>query len=448
MTLKRRLLTGTDDLFVPDYMQNIYKVLPTALRCMGVRVPREDLLEVGEVNSHLERNRALGARRVIVCLVDSLGIDNMQGTGLGRLFEELGGVTLSSTFPTITSSAITSIHLGVPPTKHGIFGHRVYFPEYGTLVDTLRMAGYGVTTRDAIIQAGINVRALLWDTPIVDLIRQEQERQKQRRGANSGEEARRIARLVYADGLPRQIAGTGLGHFFTSRPNIVPYAGYVDAFGMMRRVLSRYSRRPLFAVLYFGAIDYLAHKYGPNSTEYREECDEFLRQLRAFIESLSPTIAKTTTIIICSDHGQNPLRQERKITFTEKDLEQVKGTLIGPPGYSGRVIHFYCASPTHREKLKQWLKEKAGDRGLILDLQEVEQAGLLPDPLTPQIARRLGDILLICRDGAYARVERPRPAGEKREGLLGEQEMLGNHGSLTAQELYAPFIAFNAQILR
>ncbi len=419
----------TDDLYLPDYKRNIYKVFPTALRCMGRKVPRDDLFSVPEVRTHLKKNNAMDARRVIVCLVDSLGVSNIQSSKLGQLFDDIDGITLSSTFPSITSSAVTSIHMGVPPTEHGILGHRIFFPEYGNVIDTLRMAGQGVRFRDAIVTAGIDVRLLLWSKPVVDLLSQQHE-----------------APVVHADGLPNHIAGTGLGHFFTDKPNILPYTDYIDAFGMTRRLIDHYPTQPIFATLYFGIIDYIAHKFGPYSQEYRESCNLFLRQLRAFIERLTPSEAKETTIIICSDHGQTPLHEERKILFSKEDLEEVKGTLIGPPGHSGRVTHFYCASSGKRKKLKEWLKAHVEDRALILDTKEIAKARLLPGKITRRIIGRLGDLLLICRDGVDTEIEREyhRPG---HEGLLPRRKLVGHHGSLSSDELYVPFLAFNAEKL-
>jgi hypothetical protein len=429
LPVARKLLKNTDDLYIPDYRRNIYKILPTALRCLGRRVPLEDLCGFPEVRAHLEKNTALGAKRVIVCLVDSLGVDNIQDTRLGKLYNELDGLALSSTFPTITSSAVTSIHMGVPPTKHGILGHRIYFDEYGTVVDTLRMAGQGVRIRDALVTAGVDVTRLRWSKPVVDLLSQQSE-----------------SPIIHADGLPSHIAGTGLGHLFVDKPNILSYADYVDAFGMTRRLLDHYPGEPIFATLYFGLIDYFAHKYGPYSPEYREGCDSFLRQLRIFVERLTPNEAKETTIIICSDHGQTQIREKRKIVFSKAQLQEVKGALIGPPGHSGRVMHFYCAGADNRKRLKQWLKDHVEDRALILDSREIGKSRLFPGKLTQAMTSRLGDLLLICREGVDVEVERDYYYSEKAR-LLPSAGLVGHHGSLSRDELYTPFLAFNAQRL-
>ncbi|MFW9984659.1 MAG: hypothetical protein ACFFCB_08015, partial [Candidatus Odinarchaeota archaeon] len=82
MSLFHTPLAGTDDLFAPNYQQNIYRVLPTALRCMGVNIARDDLFNQSNVMKHLKQNKALDAERVVVCIVDSLGSQNVVGTKL------------------------------------------------------------------------------------------------------------------------------------------------------------------------------------------------------------------------------------------------------------------------------------------------------------------------------------------------------------------------------
>lgn len=418
-------LSGTDDLFVPDYQQNIYRVLPTALRCMGVKIARDDLFDHSNVVKHLKQNKALDAKRVLVCIVDSLGTQNILGTRIASFLNDLDFITLSSTFPTITSAAIPSITFGVPPTSHGIFGHVVYFPEYGSLIDTLKMSGYKLRYRDAIPHAGIDVRKLLWTKGIPTILQ------------------RTHPSLVVAEVLPREIPGTGLGRFYVQRENVVSFDGFIDAFGMVRRVFDHFPSQQLFVTLYLPQIDTLAHKYGPKSSEFKAGCNACYRQLRAFLEGLPTSQAKHSTIILCADHGQNSLQEDQTIVLYQDQLDEVKDTLKVPPGHSGRINHFYCQTASKRRKLKQWLIEHVEDRALIFDEKDLNHAKLLPVPSSKRIIQRLGDLLLIGRDGATLRVERENDSSEP-WGLLPSQGLISNHGSLTTEELLTPFAAFNA----
>lgn len=392
---------------------------------MGINVSLDDLFELTTVKQQLTHNDARKAQRVLVCILDSLGVQNMQGTKLLDFFQHHHGVVLSSTFPSITSAAIPSINFGVPPTSHGILGHIIYFPEYGTLIDTLRMSGYKVRFRDAIASAGIDVRSLLWAEGLPTILKRTQ------------------PSLIFAEGLPQQIPGTGLGRFYVLQEKVITYQGLIDAFGMVRRVFHHYQDQPLFMSCYFPEIDMLAHKYGPTSPEYREGCDDFLRQLRSFAQSLPASLAKNTTIVLCSDHGQNPIQKDRTIYLTPDDLQEVKGTLKIPPGHSGRVTHFYCQSAAKRQKLKRWLQNQVKDRAIVFDAKDLDQHQLLPVSPNRKILERLGDLLLIGRDGASLRVVREEPYKEN-ERLLPEAGLVGHHGSLTLDELLTPFLAINA----
>jgi hypothetical protein len=395
---------------------------------MGVQVNRGDLFESRAVKQQLTANKALDAQRVIVCILDSLGIRNMQGTKLLDFIETHNGVPLSSTFPSITSAAIPSINFGVPPTTHGILGHVIFFQEYGTLVDTLRMSGYKVRYRDAIASAGIDVRQLLWSEGLPTLLK------------------RIHPELILAEGLPQQIPGTGLGRFYVQRDKVITYQGFIDGFGMANRMINHYQNHPLFMTCYFPEMDMFAHKYGPDSSEYKAGCESFLRQLSAFAQSLPASQAKNTTIMLCSDHGQNLIREDREITLTQEELTEVKGTLKVPPGHSGRVTHFYTHSPAKRRKLKQWLRKRIADRALVFDAKDIDKQKLLPVPTSRKIQQRLGDLLLIGRDGVRLRIAREESHSEI-ERLLPDEGLIGHHGSLTLDELLTPFLAMNAALI-
>lgn len=396
---------------------------------MGVALPRDDLFGSKEVLKHLKANNATNAHRVIVCIVDSLGIQNIQGTRLASFFEELEGISLSSTFPSITSAAISSIYMGLPPSAHGILGHVIYFKEYGALIDTLRMSGANTRFRDAIAQAGVNVRALQWTKGISELLKETH------------------SDLVYAQGLPREIPGTGLGRFYVFPEDVVPYSGFIDGFGMVHRVLEEYPSPPLLATIYFPLVDTLAHKYGITSPQYRAGCNAFYHHLRDFIESIPSSEAKKTTIVLCSDHGQNSFQEDQAVVIPQEEFDEVRDTVIVPPGHSGRVAHFYCKTSQKRRKLRKWLHTRTEGRAILLDPKELNQSGLLPTPINRAIIQRLGDLLMIGRDGVLLSVDRKEFTFDS-SGLLPWMSLKGNHGSITIDELETPFLAFNAKSIQ
>ena len=84
---------------------------------------------------------------------------------------------------------------------------------------------------------------------------------------------------------------------------------------------------------------------------------------------------------------------------------------------------------------------------MLLDSNELNQSGLLSTPVTRAIIQRLGDLLLIGRDGVSLRVEREDFANDS-WGLLPWTGLLGSHGSVTTDELLTPFLAFNAKTLQ
>ena len=66
---------GDEDLFIPNYNQNIFMTIPTAFRMLGIDVmDRKNLFDNKNCKSMLEENECLSAENVINVIVDSVGI--------------------------------------------------------------------------------------------------------------------------------------------------------------------------------------------------------------------------------------------------------------------------------------------------------------------------------------------------------------------------------------
>jgi hypothetical protein len=121
------------ELFLPNFKQNICGVMPTAFELLNLPLPTKSTpysyLRTKEGQKTIFQNvlEVIDTpRHVINVLIDSWGVSNLTSlTTLSKLFRNLQGFLISSVFPTITSSAVTSWHMGVPPKDHGILGHKL-----------------------------------------------------------------------------------------------------------------------------------------------------------------------------------------------------------------------------------------------------------------------------------------------------------------------------------
>jgi hypothetical protein len=139
-----------------------------------------------------------------------------------------------------------------------------------------------------------------------------------------------------------------------------------------------------------------------------------------------------------SDHGQDGLEMEKKITLGEEEIQEVSKFLRFPPGRSGRVLHFYVWEDCLQD-LVDWLTRKVGANGLVLTFKEIKSR-LLPETRDADtIQSRIGDVVLIMKRGAEMKTEKE----EEEKVEIIEKTFLGSHGSLTFNEITVPYFASN-----
>jgi predicted AlkP superfamily pyrophosphatase or phosphodiesterase len=412
---------GNEDLFAPNYSQNIFMTMPTAFRMLGVNAgDRKSLFDNKNCRRMLEDNDCLDAENVINVIVDSIGTQQFpQADRLFKIYEKLNGAILSSIFPTITSAAIPSIHSGLPPERHGIMGHKILFPHLGSVVDTLKMASVNAPGFDLLYRSGIDVKLLLLERGIYNILNEEN--------------------VLHAELLPWEIAGTGLSHLLETEKLSIGYSEIIDGFSLAKRILEKYEGRRTLINIYVGLMDSMSHTYGPYSEEYKYAMHHLEDVLLNFTKHLNENIAKKSVLTLISDHGQDGLEEKKRITVNETETAEVSKFLRFPPGRSGRVMHFYVKEDCSQDVV-DWLTKKVGDNGLALTFNEIQRK-LLPETRDLYAIRsRVGDVILIMKKGAEMKTEKEEE--ENRMEII-DKTFLGSHGSITLNEITVPYLASN-----
>ena len=403
------------NLFRPNYTYNVFKVMPTLLEFLGLEVDNvPSLNRYSRFKKLFEQHECFNVSKVILFLVDSIGFEQIKHSNLiSKLLNDGKGFLLSSVFPTITSTVITSIYTGLPPEKHGILGHKIYVREIGNIVDMLGMNTVDFRERDALCKVGVDVKVFLWSKSIFDVV--------------NGD-------FVHISLRDKYIAYSGLSRLITEdRKVAVGYGNLIDLFSLARKALEEYRDEKVFMDVYVGLLDDLAHKYGPGSEEYVLGLQFLERLIEHFVDRLDKKIRGETAIFICSDHGQIMLDSKNMIKFSEDDIAMVKEWIRTRPGKSGRVLHFYTLEE-HIDKLKDWLEKKIGENGVVLEFRKIANE-LFPEIDNPALVEeRVGNLLVIFGEGAESFVEK-----EKEETVL-EMEFKGSHGSLLLNELVVPTV--------
>jgi hypothetical protein len=396
-------------LYRPSLSRSVAGILPSALELLG--------LDAGPHCSRLPRIPA-GARsrrfdKLLFILVDSLGLDDLlRREGLLTRWYRSHGDWLTTVFPSITSTAITSITHGVQPAAHGIAGHRVWDSHVGNVVDmlTLHLEGASIALPDA----GVDVSGWTGTRPVFS-------------GSNVGDIP--CYHLTHSP-----LLGSGLSNFVLP-PNMIRlgYKVFAEGLSKARQLLERDG--PGIVSFYFSAIDYISHCFGKGSPEFGHQMDELELGLEWLVKMLPPAVRERTLFALASDHGQCMFDPAKAIPMSNRRQELYRSW--GPHhglGNSGRVMHLY-GDGDPPAALAEALAEDLEGRGVLLEAAEAcRLAGAPRDTGWPGLGARVA----VLREGAYFHFEQtPERMAANARNL---DRFVANHGSLTAEELLVPTV--------
>lgn len=403
-------IRGRTDLFYPDLDVNISKILPTALTLFGKKYPKNKVL-LNNLSEKIgwQKIQESEITNIIFIVLDSLGLRQfMKYSQLLKAKFETNGLTLSSVFPTITSTCVASLRFGEMPKTHGIVGQKINFAEINNVVDTLTLRAKRSDVD--LSRAGVNVKNWVWcDFPM----------------AND-------PTINHLGLIESHIANSGLSHLVYKKPCSIGYSSHIDSFAAAKRILETPTSARRFLDIYVGSIDSITHRYTTESEVLKDEVENIELLLFKMLKRLNPKIAKQTAVIITADHGQENLTEEKSIIVSSEEEEEL-ASLIKSRGRSGRVIHLY-SKDGKQDEVADWFANKIGDQGIIVTPKEYHKF-LGKGANTQEIIERLGDVQVILGENASIYF-----------GHSGNYDPIFNlglnatHGSLSKDELLVPLI--------
>lgn len=302
------LATRGDGPFVPpaydDYA--FHRVPNTALSVLGADV---GATLPGDVFDGVETD----ASNVVVVLLDGFGYDQWRAAEpdapLLGAFETAGSVTpLTSTYPSETAAAITSLHTGVPPVEHGVLGWFQYLPSLPDVVQTLPW-----TTLGEEPVSEVHPDAPSWRDALVDV-------------DTVYERATGVESTVV---VPRDIAGSASGEGQSAGAEVVPYHTVADAAVRLRERLEAVDG-PSYTLAYVPDLDAVAHGDGPGMPATRAQAESLLAALeRELLGRLDQGVADDTLLVLTADHGHVDTGGEN---LDVSGYAPVRENLAGMPG--------------------------------------------------------------------------------------------------------------------
>ena len=355
--------------------------------CVTTLVPA--LLEGSAAPAWLPEE-VLQARRILLLVLDGLGwLQLRDRAGVAPTLAGLAGGPITTVAPSTTSAALTSLSTGLPPGEHGVVGYRIAVggscgPPHGEVLNALR-----------------------WSTGDGDARRRHNPRLFQPCEIFGSQRPPVVTRAEFAE------SGFTAAHLSDTR-----LFGYADRMGLLDQVLGAFARKEPFVYAYWDDIDRIAHEFG-----LAERYNDELAACDLMVAELLHRLPAGTAVVVTADHGQVHVG-ERLVDLPA----EVTGLVDGQSGEARfRWLH---ARPGAASDLLAAAHQVFDHMGWVRSVDEVVTDGWLGDRVTSAARGRLGDVAVAARD----------PVAFVDPAEASSVELIGRHGSLTADEMLVPAV--------
>lgn len=340
-------------------------------------------------------------RKAVVILADGLGVSSIRArAGHARFLS--GRLNKSSiidgVFPATTAAGIATLTTGVEPGQHGLVGYQVLDAAHDRVVNQL--TGWDDGMQPATWQRTRTVFERAADENVPS----------------------------FAIG-PKRFVGSGFTQAVLRGARYVPAEKVADRFAAARSILADNPTALIY--LYVAELDVAAHAHGWESDRWLAE----LENLDSEITRFSATLRADEGMLLTADHGVIDVPSTKHVLFdTEPALVAGVRHIAGDP----RCVQLYLEpeqSAVTADTLADAWRASQGDRAWVYTRTEAVAAGLY-GRVADEVLPRIGDVVVAARKGiAYYD---SRPVNQKARGMIGQ------HGSLTDEELRVPLIRAGA----
>jgi hypothetical protein len=329
----------------------------------------------------------------LVLLADGLGSTALESrAGHARaLASRLGSDSvISSVFPTTTAAALATLTTGVLPGQHGLVGYTAFDAANDRVVNQL--TGWD---DDAMTSEWQRVPTLF---ETVDAI-----------GASA-----------IAIG-PARYAASGFTGAVLRGAEYRAGASIAERFARAREALAG---PPALIYLYVPELDTASHAHGLESPNWLAA----LEQLDAAVARFVPSLGPTHGMLVTADHGVIDVPHEAQIVV---DAELLRGVrhVAGEP----RCLQLHLEPGESADEHADRWRASEGPRAWVATGSEAIAAGWFGE-VAPEVLPRIGDVLVAARK----RVAYYADADDR------GRRMIGQHGSLSPDELNIPLVRFGA----
>ena len=350
---------------------------------------------LGAISGKHNRLALPSVKSACVILVDGLGSVNLRNRSghAPRMLAALnrdGSIQVG--FPSTTATSLSSFATGDRAGKHGMVGYQIYDRAANEQVNLL---------------TGISTMA----------------------DASKWQQSKTVSELAKDNAIDCFFVGAAeyenSGFTMATMPaaKYQPGKSIQDRFDAALTILQTKKRALVY--VYIPELDMKAHQFGSKSGEWVEKLEELESELARFQTKLPQSVV----VLLTADHGIIDVDQGNHIYLDEFDLPELIAV-----GGDPRVLYLYFQNPPTQAFVSS-LQDQLGNRVLVATDEQLVEAGWFGE--VQEFARdRMPDIFLVSI-GEVALYHRDfaKPKSLK---------MIGQHGSISDQELTVPLLRFGA----
>lgn len=329
------------------------------------------------------------SRGYVLLMVDGLGWNQLEAhRGLAPHLTDTWSRPLLATVPSTTGTSLTSLGTGLMPGRHGVMGY-------------LFRAGRGAPLINAVTwENGPDPRQLQPHPTVFELAS--------------------AAGVSVTSVVPSRFEHSGLTGAALRGTRV---SGMVDEDDLderlQRTVAAADVPGPSLVYVYERNLDHTGHRHGVDSPQWRR----VLRGVSDFAADLRDELPDDVTVLITGDHGMLDVPSSRRVVAEwEPSLMAGVEELAG----EGRMRQVYTEEP---EAVAQRWRRVLGERAWVVRREEAIEQGWF-GPVDAAVLDRIGDVLVAMRED-WAVMSTTLP---------GEHNLIGMHGSLTADEMVVPLV--------
>ena len=349
----------------------------------------------------LEPGRVAAARHVLLLVIDGLGYDWLMRHGRGALREHTVA-RLSSVFPSTTAAAITTFFTARSPLQHGLTG---WFTNIEPLPSVVAPLPFNYRDGPSLLEAGVTPAQCFSTPPLFPSLARE-------------------CHVVH----PAFLIGSPYNSFHAR--GAVEH-GYEDLNGLFEttRELLLEARAPArYVYAYWPELDRLSHRFGCESRAARRHLAALEEAFERFLAALR---GSGCLLLVTADHGFVDTRDDTRLPIADYPalVDTLRLPLCGEP--RAVICHLRAGAETAFDACAL---DTLGARATVMSGEQMVADGWFGHgPAHPHMATRAGDRVLLMHDDFVIDDQR-----------TGEHVHVGEHGGVSAAEMFVPLVCVPA----